>query len=782
MKQEAIDAFNTPSSLYRGAPFWSWNNKLDTDQLCRQLDVFKEMGLGGAHMHPRTGLDTDYLGPDFMHAIRCCVEKAKKEGMLAWLYDEDRWPSGAAGGLVTREDRYRARYLLFTPNAYADAPASSGVSTDSLAQGGRAGNGHLLATYDITLDPDGSLSTYARVAAPDSPPASGSTRWYAYIEVSTPTSWFNNQTYVDTLNPKAIARFVDVTHARYKQEIGDEFGKTVPAIFTDEPQFTHKKRLGKASDRVDLVIPFTDDLPASFEATYGGDLLDYLPEIFWDLPDKKSSIWRYRYHDHVCERFAQAFADTVGNWCEANGIALTGHMMEEPTLTKQTAALGEAMRHYRSFQIPGIDMLCDWMEFTTAKQAQSAAHQYGRPGVLSELYGVTNWSFNFAGHKRQGDWQAALGVLFRVHHLAWVSMAGEAKRDYPASISYQSPWWREYRTVEDHFARVGALMSRGRPQVRIGVIHPVESAWLCWGPSEQNESELQARNTAFDNITEWLLHGFADFNFISESLLPTQKAEGNSQQFNVGEMAYDVIVVPPMRTIRATTLDRLETFANAGGTVIFTGEIPSLVDVEPSIVVNRLAAACKHISLDKTALLDAVADFCEVRLIDRRGAQVDQALYQMREEDGTRYLFVCNTNLKSGLPHLELMIRGTWQPTLYDTQTGKKHTMPASEKNGWTHIPTKLEAHGSMLLVLEPTQAIEATTPAIVTPAGEIGRLQDPVPVTLSEPNVLVLDYAALQVGDGEWSETLPILDLDARVGEALGLPATRGAHVPAMV
>jgi hypothetical protein len=104
-------------------------------------------------------------------------------------------------------------------------------------------------------------------------------------------------------------------------------------------------------------------------------------------------------------------------------------------------------------------MLCDWMELNTAKQAQSAATSTAGRAYMSELYGVTNWSSTLPD-KRQGDWQAALGVLFRVHHLAWVSMAGEAKRDYPASISYQAPWWREYRVVEDHFARVGARCCR----------------------------------------------------------------------------------------------------------------------------------------------------------------------------------------------------------------------------------------------------------------------------------------------------------------------------------
>lgn len=68
-------------------------------------------------------------------------------------------------------------------------------------------------------------------------------------------------------------------------------------------------------------------------------------------------------------------------------------------------------------------MLYDSRELNTAKQAQSAVHQYGREGMLSELYGVTGWEFDFRGHKLAGDWQAALGVTVRVHHLTWTSMA-----------------------------------------------------------------------------------------------------------------------------------------------------------------------------------------------------------------------------------------------------------------------------------------------------------------------------------------------------------------------
>ena len=67
---------------------------------------------------------------------------------------------------------------------------------------------------------------------------------------------------------------------------------------------------------------------------------------------------------------------------------------------------------------------------------------------MSELYGVTSWSFDFRRHKLQGDWQAALGITLRVPHLSWVSMKGEAKRDYPASINYQSRGVRNIKQLK----------------------------------------------------------------------------------------------------------------------------------------------------------------------------------------------------------------------------------------------------------------------------------------------------------------------------------------------
>lgn len=65
-------------------------------------------------MHSRIGLATPYLSEEWFRLVAACVDEAHRQKMEAWLYDEDRWPSEAAGGLVTKNPRYRMRWLVAT--------------------------------------------------------------------------------------------------------------------------------------------------------------------------------------------------------------------------------------------------------------------------------------------------------------------------------------------------------------------------------------------------------------------------------------------------------------------------------------------------------------------------------------------------------------------------------------------------------------------------------------------------------------------------------------------
>ena len=202
--------FANPTEEYRGTPFWAWNCKVTPDLITRQIGYLKEMGFGGYHIHSRTGMDVPYLSDEFMGLIRHCADEAKRTETLAWLYDEDRWPSGAAGGLVTKTPRYRQRMLRLTRNELTESVLPKDEAIE-------AGAPYLYNVYDIVLNDAGELLSYD-IIAPDAE-AKGE-KWFTYCQTPAPTGWYNNQTYVDTLDKAHPKSHLDqVSHSGRKHAL-----------------------------------------------------------------------------------------------------------------------------------------------------------------------------------------------------------------------------------------------------------------------------------------------------------------------------------------------------------------------------------------------------------------------------------------------------------------------------------------------------------------------------------------------------------------------------------
>lgn len=587
MKQ-LLENFKNPKSEFRGAPFWAWNGDLDEKNLLWQIDKLSEMGFGGFFMHSRSGLSVPYMEDEFLSLVKKCVEYAKEKNMFAYLYDEDRWPSGSCGGRVTRDKKYAQQYLCFSL-----IPPDE---TDSFFKDNQ--NPILLAVYDIVFNEKSEVS-YKRI---EEDTICVGEKWYAYRIYRESSGWYNGNTYVDVLNEDAIGQFINRTHEVYKSAVGKEFGQTIPYIFSDEPNFAGKQNKINARDGKEEYLPWTNVLNDLFLDSYGYDLLDKLPELVWNDVENSCKTTRYDYYKLISELFAHSFCDKIGEWCNNNQLGYTGHVYNEKTLHGQIRGVGEAMRHYLNFTLPGIDMLCDFVELTTIKQAQSVAHQCGRLGIMSELYGVTGWEFDFRGHKFQGDWQAALGVVLRVPHLAWVQMKGAAKRDYPASIGYQSCWYEKYSYIENHYARLNTVLTRGKPIVKIAVLHPIESSWMYESVADHNAIEREVAEKHFQESIEWLLSCGLDFDYISESLLP-KLYKASRKGFVVGEMCYQTIVVLPQITIRKTTLNYLEQFIKNGGKVVFCGNTPNYVDGQLSNEAECIYEKGIRIEYEKECLI-----------------------------------------------------------------------------------------------------------------------------------------------------------------------------------
>lgn len=766
--------FQNPTREYRSTPFWSWNGKLQSEKLDAQLETFREMGFGGFHIHARIGLETEYLGEEFLDLVRHCNQYGDQLGLLTWLYDEDKWPSGVGGGRVTCDRQYASRYLLFTPTCYPEGFLDRKlIQTSRLSKNGDI---RLLCRYSVTLR-DGKLESYRRLADGET----GENVWYAYLVITEKLRWFNNQPYVDTLNPKAIQRFIEVTHERYAQAVGDQFSKTVPAIFTDEPCFHKQENMTDGRLPQEVGVAYTEEMEARFQAQYSRSLLDALPELFWERADGVLSQIRYEYYDCVASMFAEAYGKTLGDWCDAHNLLLTGHVLFEEKLETQTRVVGEVMRVLRHFSLPGIDMLADRHEYTTAKQAQSVSRQYGRPGVTSELYGVTNWDYDFRGHKHQGDWQAALGITTRVPHLAWMSMGGESKRDYPAPIDAHSPWYRKYHIIEDYFARVNTVMTRGKARCRIAVVHPIESYWMHMGPDRDTSLCRKELERHFLDLTEWLLFNLLDFDYISEALLPEQYAPSEDGTLHLGQMAYDAVVVPGLTTIRRTTLDALQALAAKGGKVLFLGDPPAYVDGAPSGDAARFAQACGAIGFDQARLLRELEPYRDVEITGPDFQRSDRLLYQLRRDGQDLWLFVAqgkHDNRKelnhwftqTGREDFIVRVRGTYTVQRCDAMTGQIREEPAAHRDGWTLVRFSAYAQDSLLLRLRPTDKITADLPPLAerTVLSET-YLPPVVDYTLEEPNVLMLDQAEYQLDGGPWQPREELLRLDDAVRRQCG-------------
>ena len=510
--------FKNVDKKYRPIPFWSWNEKLDVEETKRQIRLMDEAGIGGYFMHARGGLATEYMGDEWFDNVRASIEEGDRLGMHSWAYDENGWPSGFGGGKVNGLGvEYQQKSLHSEPLTDENKDAENTI-----------------------LIKDG-------------------VRYFYRV----------NEFYVDTLDKKVIAKFVEEIYAKYYEK----FGSTFDGFFTDEPQILRGDG-----------YPWSFILEDSFKDRYGYSLIENLDMLFIDkegCEDVRVDYWQL-----VTDLFSEAFFKQIYDYCDAHGYKLTGHLVLEEDLMSQTVSNGACMPHYEYFHVPGMDWLGRPVtECLTPMQLSSASAQLGKKQILTETYAASGHSVSHDELKRIMEWQMVHGINLLCTHLEGYSLRGIRKRDYPPAMYYQQPWWSDMKVFFDAMSRVGMLIAEGGLNVDTLLIHPQTTSWITYNGFEfsaESSKEIKRYNDSFLADMRSIENKHVEYHLGDETLMKRHGKVENGELV-IGNMRYKTVILPTNYKKFLPNTERLiDEFRKAGGRVISVGEVEANDITAPS--------------------------------------------------------------------------------------------------------------------------------------------------------------------------------------------------------
>ncbi|HPP08670.1 MAG TPA: glycosyl hydrolase [bacterium] len=589
----SFDIFRNAPVEYRPVPFLFLNHELDDDELTWQIKQIKEKGLRGFFMHPRPGLLTPYMSVKFREKITLMVEQAAKLGIEAWLYDEDPYPSGAAGGKVFyQHPEFMSRTLIPVVATTSgkkefklDMPIGHVVAAFAIKLGKQDGS-DIEQVIDIAghigpiRDKWGHIrryNTYYGSMRADTFPhwrsdatgiknclswnvPEGNWKIIAFVETFEKSYWGPWGGYVDLLNKDAVDDFINKTHQIYKKDLGKYFGNTIPGIFTDEPKW-----IGW--------LPWSNKFPEFFKKVKGYDIVPLLHLLF-EGKTKKAKKIRFDYWDVLTKMLKQAFFDNISRWCENNNISFTGHVSPEEEPDLGVVYLGDLMQHAKAFQIPGTDIITSRLgtnEFPVVnvgpKLISSVARQMGRERVLSECFALEDWDFTLEKMKKIADYMMALGVNFINPHGFYYSIDGHRKKEANPSQFYQTTYWQYYEQFSKYIGRVCYMLTRFDYPVEFALLYPTSSLWQLLPADRKKAKELSDTFVFINNV---FVHTGRQFDFVDDIDFANAKIENSA--FKIGKMKYQYLIIPPVVDAPEELVSRAREFSEKGGKILFLGE------------------------------------------------------------------------------------------------------------------------------------------------------------------------------------------------------------------
>ena len=543
--------------------------------------MMADKGVHAAMPHPRFGMDRRlYLEEPFWKAMDATLDEARKAGSSIWLYDEYNWPSGSAGGRVT--DGHPEYYPRGLDYAFVECegPRDFTISKPEASEKVMERFEKIVAAFIAPADDSIPRQPWGRIDSSGEsitgPVPEGQHRVLVFFQClgrnPSPLDDGSNS-FIDYLRPEPTRRFIELTHEQYAKRYGNLFGKEIPAIFYDEP-----------STMAPAPFPWTFGFEQVFRERRGFDLLAKLPALLDDAFPDAGPI-RAAYWQTVSERYNECFFDQIQQWCREHDLTLTGHCYEENIAFYANSP--QLMEHLRRVDWPGFDALGTRARPAAVKIPVSVTHLEDREEVICEALGLAGgWNCTLDMLRGGYNQLACLGATTFIPH-AFFQTVENPRVECPPSFFYQNPYWKYYGRLSGLTDRLSLFNRIGRHVAPVLVYYPIESLWMDstggkgrrtfpWQHTTLGNDGAKATIDGFNELVDGLFNNLWDCDIADGKALENARIVQTDRGpcIAVGPESYRVLVFPPVRAVAPSALRIATEFAQAGGTVFWTGRLP----------------------------------------------------------------------------------------------------------------------------------------------------------------------------------------------------------------
>ena len=321
----------------------------DPETILAGMRELKELGLGGIVCN--VDFAKYMVSEAHWQTLIQGVDACRQVGLRVWIYDEQGYPSGAAGGLVLKHN----------------------PPFEALA---------------LTYDPSRPEPLALRPA-------------YEYTHAS--NNFYAARRYPNLIDERAVRCFIETTHEAYWRRLKEHFGTTIRAVFTDEPSLMavnigplpeHIRKKVRVVDSLDAnvkplpSVPWVRDLPRQYQQRYGEDILAVRRSLF-EGSSEADRLVRRRFWALISDLIAERYFGQIQEWARVHRIASSGHTLWEESPLHHVPLEANALKVLGRMDIPGLDMLSSDPETVVYSGWLTAS----LPASAAFFFAISTWSF-----------------------------------------------------------------------------------------------------------------------------------------------------------------------------------------------------------------------------------------------------------------------------------------------------------------------------------------------------------------------------------------------------